>query len=138
MLQRSSAVVMRNNIPVPIQTPLADNKTITETLRQQWSKPFVPRHDPDTGEILPEDLPFVGKSAGDAQAARVNDMAAYGDMQALQFVWDRLLGKPKQQVESVSVSMTVREYLDALPAPTEQELKAIEGKAPPMVHDILQ
>ena len=45
---------------------------------------------------------------------RLAEKAANGDMGAMSMMFDRLLGKPKQSVETASVSMTYQEFLKEL------------------------
>lgn len=71
--------------------------------------PFVPR------EGNEEDQQYIGLTMGEVMLMRQAASASYGDLLSTQYFSDRILGKPKQSVETTSISMTISEYLDALP-----------------------
>lgn len=54
----------------------------------------------------------AGKTKFEAMTDSVADKAADGDLDAVNIVFDRTVGKPKQTVESVNVNTTLAEYLD--------------------------
>ncbi len=64
------------------------------------------------------DSEFEGKSNIEVMNIRLARKAAAGDMDAIKLLNDRILGKPKQQIESTRVSMTYQDYLDQI---TEEE-----------------
>lgn len=66
------------------------------------------------------DLPM-----GAVGALRTVKAYADGDLEAAKFVHDRILGKPKQQIESLNVHMDIFEYVKSLPPPTPEELAVI-------------
>lgn len=86
--------------------------------------PFRARTDSD-GRTLEEDAEYIGLTIGEAMMARQARAASYGDFEATQFFADRIMGKPKQSVESLTVHGTFQEYLDSLP-----------DKAPPPPIDV--
>ena len=45
---------------------------------------------------------------------RLAEKAANGDTGAMNMMFDRILGKPKQSVETASVSMTYQDFLEQL------------------------
>ena len=60
------------------------------------------------------------------------DQAALGDGEARKELLDRLMGRPKQQVETLSVKATLEDYLKAIsdePLPIEPVID-IEPEAP--------
>jgi hypothetical protein len=63
------------------------------------------------GVPLPEELRFQGMSNGEVGSIRLVEAFARGDLDAGKYVLDRQLGKPKQQVESLSMTMTYKDFL---------------------------
>jgi hypothetical protein len=78
----------------------------------------------ETERFLGIDEHLVGKSIGEVMNIRLARKAANGDKEAYRILQDRILGKPKQEVQSTSVSMTYSEYLDNLPEDEEEIMEA--------------
>jgi len=99
---------------------------------------YKPRTDTE-GNILPAEQEYLGKSKYEAAIERCWTEASYGDQDRLEWLTDRMLGKPKQQVESVSMSMTYQDFIKGLPPPTEDELEDAQivapQSSPPVVQD---
>lgn len=77
----------------------------------------------EDGNLDPDkltDLPM-----GAVGAMRTVKAYADGDLEAGKFLHDRILGKPKQQIESLNVHMDIFEYVKSLPAPRPEELATI-------------
>lgn len=62
---------------------------------------------------------YVGLTKGEAMMVELVDRATRGDYAALKEVLDRSLGKPIQNIRSVSVRATLEEFLDGLPPPPD-------------------
>ena len=84
------------------------------------SLPFKPRYDLD-GNIFPEDEELVGLTCAEAANIQQARKASYGDLDSQNYIMDRSVGKPKQTVESKSMTMTYQDYLDSLPPPPDPE-----------------
>lgn len=74
---------------------------------------YEPLRDAD-GEYLPGEQDFEGMTNGDVMWTRVGRKAALGDMEAANMLLDRSIGKPKQHVESVTVTATLQDFLDQI------------------------
>jgi len=61
-----------------------------------------------------EDERYFGKTKGEAIASMVIDKAASGDWAALKEVLDRVMGKPQQNIKSVSIKGSIGDFLDTL------------------------
>ncbi|MBW1672038.1 MAG: hypothetical protein JRJ45_00080 [Deltaproteobacteria bacterium] len=60
------------------------------------------------------DPKYFGMTKGEAIAAQFVDAAANGDAAAIKELMDRVMGKPQQNIKSVSVKGTLGEFLDTL------------------------
>lgn len=61
-----------------------------------------------------EDPRYFGMTKGEAIAAQFVDAAASGDKAAIKELMDRVMGKPQQNIKSVSVRGTLNDFLDTL------------------------
>lgn len=83
---------------------------------------YVPLRDAD-GEYLPGEQDYEGMSNADVMWTRIGRKAALGDMEAANMLLDRSVGKPKQHVETLSVTATLQDFLDQIAgedAPAQQ------------------
>lgn len=105
----------------PDTTDLMKKLPMAKALEQ-----FSPHRDPVTNEIYPQDIQHIGKVKLEVAIERQIDDAAAGSLKALDWIYDRTVGKAKQSVESVNLTMTYQEYVaNKTPVPTEEELKEI-------------
>jgi len=61
-----------------------------------------------------------GLSKGEAALLAVAEKAQDGDESAFEFLLNRLMGKPIQQVNQMNVSASLKEFLDGLSVETER------------------
>ena len=57
---------------------------------------------------------YFGMTKGEAIAAQFVDAAASGDKMAIKELMDRVMGKPQQNIKSVSIKGTLGDFLDTL------------------------
>ena len=57
---------------------------------------------------------YVGMSKGEVVIRQLIDMACFGGKDATKELLDRLVGKPKQQIETKKLTMSYQDYLDAI------------------------
>ena len=69
---------------------------------------------------------FEGMSNAEVMWVRMAEKAAAGDIDAAKTILDRVLGKPKQSVETTTMTLTYPEFLEHL---ARQEEKAKNGNA---------
>lgn len=69
---------------------------------------------------------FEGMSNAEVMWVRMAEKAAAGDIDAAKMILDRVLGKPKQSVETTTMTLTYPEFLEHL---ARQEEKAKNGNA---------
>jgi hypothetical protein len=103
---KQSVIVWKNNLPVVESRevfPTHDLKTITESI---MAEPYD-----DPLGIFPQ---YAGMSNGEVILRQLIGRAALGCKDATKELFDRLVGKPKQQIESKKMTMTYQDYLDGL------------------------
>lgn len=100
-------------MPVPTYRQPPTHDELRESILNAFALPYRPITTPDGG-ILEGEEEFIGKSKLEVIVDRVSDRAAMGDMEAVNFMFDRTIGKPKQHVESVSVAMSYQDFLKNL------------------------
>lgn len=64
---------------------------------------------------------YSGMSKLEVAQHKVADRAANGDLDALNFIYDRSIGKPKQVSENLNVTVNLNDFLDSLPPPESIE-----------------
>lgn len=74
------------------------------------SQMYVGDWDPVAQDYIVDER-YVGMTKLEVAQHKQMDAAARGDGQALEKIEDRLMGKPKQQVESVQISATLEDFL---------------------------
>lgn len=105
----------RNNVPVPrYKDPITLNfEQAKEAQVNALLLPYTGFPDEETGELTIEPR-FKGLTNFQVMYIRRAEAAALGDLKAIAQIEDRLFGKPKQSVESVSMSMTYQQFLETL------------------------
>jgi hypothetical protein len=79
------------------------------------------------GEILlGEGLEFEGKTNAEVMNIRMARSAARGDREAIKMLQDRILGKPKQQIETHKISENYHEFVERV---TKEENEIQEANA---------
>lgn len=118
-------------MPVPTYRQPPTHDELRAEILNAFCLPYKGAKDP-SGELLPEESDYVGKSKLEVMMHRVSDRAALGDMEAVNFMFDRTIGKPKQHVENISVTMSYQDFLkeiaqDDTPMSIQAEVKVIDG-----------
>jgi hypothetical protein len=65
---------------------------------------------------------FEGMTLAEVMHIRLARKAANGDMTAIKLLQDRILGKPKQQIESKKLTMTYADYLEEITSKENDEI----------------
>ena len=90
------------------------------------SQMYVGDWDPIQQDYIVDER-YVGMTKLEVAQHKQMDAAARGDSDALVRIEDRLMGKPKQQVESVQISATLEDFLNKV---AEQEGMASSSREP--------
>ena len=108
-------IIWENGVPrAVVQQPRFDKHNATNVLTE-LSKVFL--NFPYDGE----DERYFGMTKGEAMIAQLVDEASNGDADARKELMDRVMGKPQQNIKSLSVKGTLGEFLDSLD-PSEAEV----------------
>jgi hypothetical protein len=126
-LSLSTHIEWHNNLPRVVGREVLSKQVITDLHPAVLTLDYVPRRSEDTGEILPGEEEFIGKMNIEVAMIRAARDCAYGDYDKLEKMLDRILGKPKQSVETKSMTMTYQDYLDSLPEPSKDDEVEIEA-----------
>ena len=107
-----------NGIPKPADFDIMTKSQFESLPMVFQSTPYQPETDPDTGQILAAEYVYRNADGtwmtnAEVAQARRSLRAARGDLEALRNIEDRVLGKPKQSAEIVSVHGTLSEWIEA-------------------------
>lgn len=116
------------NIPYPEYAEPIPTDCMTQLLSAALSSPYEPAND------TPDEQRFAGMSNGEVGAIRRAEAYARGDIESAKFIHDRLLGKPKQQVENLNVNVTAKALLSRIAdeedtTVTVTEVRRIEARS---------
>lgn len=111
-IHTDSLVRWVDDVPHPTVGKSLAKQQLAAVQLAMLSAPYLGTYNPDTGlhEIEPG---FENTTNFTAAALKLAMKAASGDVQAYNAALDRVIGKPKQAVESVNMSMSYTEWLDA-------------------------
>lgn len=102
-----------NGVPEPTYTKIVSAQSVKKLAQVAASLPYEGEWDEDLGTYILEPR-FKGMTNIEVMWVRLAEKAANGDKEAMNMMFDRILGKPKQSVETASVSMTYQEFLKEL------------------------
>ena len=102
-----------NGVPEPTYGKIVNLQSVKKLAQVAASLPYEGEWDEELEMYILEPR-FKGMSNIEVMWIRLAEKAANGDMGAMSMMFDRLLGKPKQSVETASVSMTYQEFLKEL------------------------
>lgn len=99
----------RDNIPYVVDREPTTRQSLSALIAGATVLPYE-----HPKERKPDEERFKGLSNVEVLAIRLAEKAANGDYDATNQVLDRILGKPKQETQNVTVSVTYADYLDNL------------------------
>ena len=118
-----SRIVWEEGVPrVKLQT-MVTKEVLTDLPVAALSLPYK-RSDKDI--FLERELEFEGKTNAEVMNIRLARKAAAGNTDAAKTIQDRILGKPKQQVESHSITETYSQWLDRTAVEQKEVIKEAE------------
>lgn len=112
-IQNKVMITWVNGVPEPTYGKIVETQSVKKLARVAASLPYEGEWDEDL-EMYILDPRFRGMTNIEVMWIRLAEKAANGDMSAANMILDRILGKPKQSVESTSLSMTYQEFLKSL------------------------
>lgn len=113
-----------NGVPEPTYGNI-NPSSIKQLATTALSLPYEGDYNEELG-INVIDPRFEGMSNAEVMWVRMAEKAAAGDIDAAKTILDRVLGKPKQSVETTTMTLTYPEFLEHL---AKQEEKAKNGNA---------
>ena len=99
-------VAYAGGIIIPLGRKPVAPKTIVDNLTKALALPYEGK-----------DPTLQGLTKDEASAIVVARKAEAGDMEAIKYLHDRVIGKPVQQINSMNVSTTLQEFLDGISLP---------------------
>lgn len=113
-----------DGLPAPATVPLLSKPQIDALAAAALSLPYSPvppsealpkeQYEVAFNQYLAECAEFEGMTNAEVMYVRLARKAAEGDKEATTVLLDRVLGKPKQSVESKSMKLTYEDYLQEL------------------------
>lgn len=100
-----------NGVPVPVLRQPITGARMTRLLGAALTAEYVPQRDPHTGGMKPGEERFIGLTNIEVGALKQAELFASGDTEAAKFMFDRIVGKPKQQTENLNVNVSLQDYL---------------------------
>jgi hypothetical protein len=101
-----------NGMPKPAFREIFAKEQIDILNRAALSADFEPRQDTETEQY--DEERFRGMTNAEVGAIKLAENYARGDIESAKYLLDRVLGKPKQQVEQLSVNASYAEFLEEL------------------------
>jgi len=105
---QKSAIVWENGVPRAVVEHPRFDKQNSASLLTELSKEFL--NFPYDGE----DDRYFGMTKGEAMVAQLVDSASTGSAESRKELMDRIVGKPMQNIKSMTLKGTLSDYLDAL------------------------
>lgn len=110
----------KDGCPYPLLREPVTARRLTTLLCAALSAPYECKRDSE-GNIYPDEQQYEGMTKAEVGALKAADGYANGDIDHTKFVHDRIIGKPKQQIESVNVAIGIKDYLAKLKEIDEAE-----------------
>ena len=101
-----------NGVPEPAYKDI-NPSSVKQLASTALSLPYVGEWNEELGIFVIEPR-FEGLSNAEVMWIKIAEKAALGDLSAANIILDRFLGKPKQSVESASVTLSYPEFLEMI------------------------
>ena len=89
--------------------------SVSETLAAAANLPYIAINDTQ------DEKRFEGRTNIEVSSIRLAEKAASGNLEAVNQMLDRILGKPKQETQNLNVNVTYQDYLDKIADMVEAE-----------------
>lgn len=119
-----------NGIPKPFTDWLLPKNKIDDVILASFALPYEGTYN-DKLEQLVLEPEYEGLTNIEVACIKQAKKAASGDLEALRFTIERILGKPKQAVEQTTVTMSLKEYLQSIDIGEVVDAVSHEVKAEP-------
>lgn len=125
----------KDGIPRPHTEWLLPKNKIDDVILAAFALPYEGTFDSSIKEYILEPE-YEGLTNIEVACIKQAKKAASGDLEALRFTIERILGKPKQAVEQTTVTMSLKEYLSTIDIGEIVDAVTIENLSP--IGDIKQ
>jgi len=102
-----------NGVPEPYYVTPVNAAAVKTLSTVAAALPYEGEWDEELGMKVIEPR-FRGMTNAEVMWIRIAEKAANGNLEAAKMILDRILGKPKQSVESTSMSMSYQEFLNMI------------------------
>lgn len=102
-----------NGVPRPHTEWLLPKNRIDDVILASYSLPYEGEYNKELEQYVLEPE-YEGLTNIEVACIKQAKKAASGDLEALRFTIERILGKPKQAVEQTTVTMSLKEYLASI------------------------
>ena len=118
-----------DGVPIPYTEMVLPKSALDDVLLAALSLPYIGQYCPIEKCVVLEDE-FLNLTNMEVAAIKTARKAASGQTEDFRFVLERLLGKPKQQVENTNVNVSLAEYLKALDMEVPFDINTLPNAAP--------
>lgn len=101
-------------VPTPVYTEPLSRESVNLLVFASLSAKYNQRKD-EYGNLLEGEEAFSESTKLEVAYSRIADQAATGDLDAIRFLTERVLGKPMQQTQNLNIEMTAHEWVNKLP-----------------------
>ncbi len=116
-----------NGVPVPHTEWILPPSALNDVLMAALCLPYTGTLDPYTQQVTFEPE-YVGLTNIEVAGIKQARKAAEGDLESLKFCMERLLGKPKQQVEQTTINVSLTDYIKNIEGEIHRKAEEWEKK----------
>lgn len=109
IINYESIIKWENGEPIVVYREMLTKEVLADLPLAALSLPYK-RTDEEI--LLGLDPGFEGKSNAEVMNIRLTRLAAQGHLDSIKMLQDRILGRPKQSIETKSITMSYAEYLE--------------------------
>jgi hypothetical protein len=130
------------DMPQPKMSRGMQKEQVQQLHHAAGALPYRGRWDAVSRQYVIDDPRFVGATYFEVMIMKKFDRAVEGDAKAESEIMDRVLGKPKQAMETVSMNMTFEDFLlqsaieSAKETPVQEDTGFYDVQAEPVEDDI--
>lgn len=124
-----------NGVPVPVYSEPYTKATVNSLIAASMAHEYEPiKYKCDYGCVcVPADEQrFQGMTNGEVMVIKLAERAAQGNFESVREIFDRMLGKPKQETQNINVGMTYEDFVKSLPPIETVDAKVVDITALPM------
>lgn len=109
---KATGIQWVNGVPEPVCKNI-NPSSVKQLATTALSMPYEGEYNEELGMFVIEPR-FEGMTNAEVMWIRMAEKAANGDLESAKILLDRVLGKPKQSVETTSMTMSYQEFLELM------------------------